>query len=1317
MEMQEDPRGELVSARAEERKIPVFTVLKNNAILKNIFLLDNAAFSEESEKELEEILVVGRHPECNITLEHPSISRFHLRIHSKPSSQSLSVIDLSSVHGTWIAGKRIEPGVRVKLEEGDTMQLGGSSRVYRLHWMPFSRAYDLETPFLPPILESEPVKGEGETNQDEDGFSHDDSLTKRDELEGLDLLHSDTDVSTMKSLTPSAPPLPEDINSAVAYEERVECKTTNTGIHVEDKSNIGQPDYQLDKEDNMPQPSFAQTHSLAEFQTENAGSESLGSQQRPALNIWSRRGKASSVLIQTGRDAKKSSRVSFGSEINSENNADTYIQSFSTDLFQSGDMGEKVSTPEKENSPPSSLPLGSLKTTDELNLKSGSTMKSSLLNVDEVDELVTPDKENVTMKVIQNGRDANNSSRVSFGSEIKSENNADADIQSFSKDLFQIGDMGEKVFTPDKVHSSPSSLLLLEFLKTKDELDMKSGSTMKSSPLNVDEVDEIVAPDKENVHTMKSGDMGEKMFTPDRENSPHSSLLLGSSFGSEIKSENNEDTDIQSFSKDLFHSGDMGEKIFTADKENSPPSSLPLGSLKMTYEFDLKSGSTMKTSLLNVDEVDEIVTPNKENITMSILCQSGGVDEETFTPDKQMLTPNKEMTDELYLKSGSTMKTSLLNVDEVDEIVTPEKENITVNILCLSGGADEETFTPDKQMLTPNKENQTPTSVSLRSLFDIGSAMISSVGEDAKIVIPDKKNTTLVIPPLSGDVDEEEISPPDQGNLTPTSFPLGSLKNTDEFDLRNGLTMKSTLVDETAIPDKENITSNIHFLSGGMDKEEIFTPGKENCISSSVLLRSSKKTSEVDLKSQSTMKSSIPNMDEVDDENVTPNKENVALKTHLLRSIKQKGKVENILKKVLNPSPLKNAADPRIHNDEGMPFLENDNCNEKVGECDDEIFTPDKENMTPNTHFLWSMDKIGKPGETKKHTWKANEDDSLLSMNMVGKLEETFSRTVVNPHQYEGMSVEKENHYEKVLQEPISICAVSRNQEEKGLNESLQSVSLTQKGKIDRLPLQSVSLNSKSSKTESNYSTQDVSTKSIHHIKYLGVEEVYPFSEHIVREENKRWCMVVDATTLLNKESRKALQLLQVIRELDCMKRRSGFFRRSTEVTSALEWVEDCVINTKWWIHVQSSEEEASAIPPTPPATPASLISYDSLLNIVSPTAEDHILEYALSFRKINNDQLVLLSDDVTLKIKSMAEGLLCETASDFRESLVNPFSERFLWADSSPRGTTWSSADDVVLKETYYRHRPKKPSKLGESVCGLKLILLHNSHYRQFIH
>lgn len=61
-----------------------------------------------------------------------------------------------AVHGTWISGKKIESGVEVKLKEGDRMQLGGSSRVYRLHWVPISHAYDLENPFVPTLGESEP---------------------------------------------------------------------------------------------------------------------------------------------------------------------------------------------------------------------------------------------------------------------------------------------------------------------------------------------------------------------------------------------------------------------------------------------------------------------------------------------------------------------------------------------------------------------------------------------------------------------------------------------------------------------------------------------------------------------------------------------------------------------------------------------------------------------------------------------------------------------------------------------------------------------------------------------------------------------------------------------------------------------------------------------------------------------------------------------------------------------------------------------------------------------------------------------------------
>lgn len=51
------------------------------------------------------------------------------------------------------------------MNEGDTMQLGGSSRVYRLHWVPLSRAYDMENQF--PLDVSGPVEegGGGGTDQ------------------------------------------------------------------------------------------------------------------------------------------------------------------------------------------------------------------------------------------------------------------------------------------------------------------------------------------------------------------------------------------------------------------------------------------------------------------------------------------------------------------------------------------------------------------------------------------------------------------------------------------------------------------------------------------------------------------------------------------------------------------------------------------------------------------------------------------------------------------------------------------------------------------------------------------------------------------------------------------------------------------------------------------------------------------------------------------------------------------------------------------------------------------------------------------------
>ncbi|KAF8112883.1 hypothetical protein N665_0059s0021 [Sinapis alba] len=226
-----------------------------------------------------------------------------------------------------------------------------------------------------------------------------------------------------------------------------------------------------------------------------------------------------------------------------------------------------------------------------------------------------------------------------------------------------------------------------------------------------------------------------------------------------------------------------------------------------------------------------------------------------------------------------------------------------------------------------------------------------------------------------------------------------------------------------------------------------------------------------------------------------------------------------------------------------------------------------------------------------------------------------------------------------------------------------------------------------------------------------------------------KWTIVLDTSSLLDKESRKPLHLLQglkgthlvvprtVLRELNEIKRTwSLLFRRRAEIaSSALDWIEECKVNTKWWIQLQSlSEETKATIAPTLPATPQSNGS----------TSEDQVLECALLYRNLNIcEKLVLLSNDVTLKIKAMAEDVICETPHEFFESLKNPLSERFMWPESLPRGRTWSHFDDVVVRGRYsnrtcfpYRKKPTVNGGRDESAAaaakGLKLILLLNSHY-----
>jgi hypothetical protein len=80
---------------------------------------------------------------------------------------------------------------------------------------------------------------------------------------------------------------------------------------------------------------------------------------------------------------------------------------------------------------------------------------------------------------------------------------------------------------------------------------------------------------------------------------------------------------------------------------------------------------------------------------------------------------------------------------------------------------------------------------------------------------------------------------------------------------------------------------------------------------------------------------------------------------------------------------------------------------------------------------------------------------------------------------------------------------------------------------------------------------------------------------------------------------------------------------------------------------------------------------------------------------------------------------LPCEGAKEFRESLMDPSSRRFMWAASAPRGSAWSCLDASALAENYYNShhhamRRRVPARPAQAAKGLKLILRHNSLYAQ---
>ena len=109
-------------------------VLKNGCIVSTIDLTSKPFH------------VFGRLPNCDVSLEHPSVSRYHAVIQHKTSDTSNSekgfyIYDLGSTHGTIVNKSPLEPRRYYRLRVGYVFKFGGSSRLFILQVSRFNNFY------------------------------------------------------------------------------------------------------------------------------------------------------------------------------------------------------------------------------------------------------------------------------------------------------------------------------------------------------------------------------------------------------------------------------------------------------------------------------------------------------------------------------------------------------------------------------------------------------------------------------------------------------------------------------------------------------------------------------------------------------------------------------------------------------------------------------------------------------------------------------------------------------------------------------------------------------------------------------------------------------------------------------------------------------------------------------------------------------------------------------------------------------------------------------------------------------------------------
>ena len=104
-------------------------------ILKSGLILEMIDLSKRN------FYVVGRLPVCDISLAHPTISRYHAVFQyrseaDEKNEKGLYLYDLGSTHGTFWNGNRIRPNLYVRIRGGHMIRFGNSQRKFIMQTPP-----------------------------------------------------------------------------------------------------------------------------------------------------------------------------------------------------------------------------------------------------------------------------------------------------------------------------------------------------------------------------------------------------------------------------------------------------------------------------------------------------------------------------------------------------------------------------------------------------------------------------------------------------------------------------------------------------------------------------------------------------------------------------------------------------------------------------------------------------------------------------------------------------------------------------------------------------------------------------------------------------------------------------------------------------------------------------------------------------------------------------------------------------------------------------------------------------------------------------